>query len=451
MKDQKRAQEIAEFRFKTISPILSYFDDPAKARQVRKEICKQTGISDRTIRRYIANYDKHGYEGLKPKGKTRKGKEAIPQNILEQAILLRREQPGRSVAQIIQILEWEEHIEPGQIKRSTLQAKLAESGYSTRQMKMYAEPGVAARRFQRSERCELWQSDIKFGPYLPVGDIQRNGQRKPKQVYLVTFLDDATRYVLHAEFYSTQEQSIVEDCFYKSIMSYGVPDSVYFDRGKQYLNNWMFRTCGKLEIKLLFTRPYSPESSGKIERYHQEIDRFLAEAALEKIQSLDELNRLFWVWLDECYQNRPHSALENKSPQQAFNMSKKPLKFVDQAIVADAFLHMQQRKVDKSGCISFNGVKYEVGVLLIGCKVDVIYDPNDTSVLTIEYKGHEPIKAKPLVIGERTAPRPELPEHLLPKPAESSRVLRAAEKRNLERQAKRNAALSFRKIEKEGE
>ncbi len=447
MKDQKKALEIADKRFKIISPILSVFDDPATALQVRKEVCMQTGVSDRTIRRYLASYNQNGSEGLKPKGKERKREEAIPQNILDQAILLRREQPSRSVAQIIQVLEWENHIEPGQIKRSTLQEKLAKSGYSTRQMKMYANPGVAARRFQRRERNSLWQSDIKFGPFLPIGALQNNGQKKPEQVYLVTFLDDATRFILHAEFYPSLDQVIVEDCFYKAITNYGAPDSVYFDRGKQYLNNQMSRICGKLGIQLLYTRPYSPESSGKIERYHQEIDRFLAEAALEKSQSLDDFNRLFWVWLDECYQNRPHSALENRTPLETFNMSQKPLKFLEQEQVADAFLHMQQRKVDKSGCISFNGVKYEVGVLLIGCKVDVIYDPKDTSTLTIEYEGHEPIKAKPLEIGELTAPRPKLPEHMLSEPTDSSRVLRAAEERNLERQAKRNPALSFSKIE----
>ncbi|MCM3763336.1 transposase, partial [Alkalihalobacillus oceani] len=84
----------------------------------------------------------------------------------DQAILLRKEVPSRSVAQIIQILEWEGLAEPGQIKRSTLQEKLTEKGYSTRQMRLYSQTGVAARRFQKRHRNQLWQSDIKYGPYL---------------------------------------------------------------------------------------------------------------------------------------------------------------------------------------------------------------------------------------------------------------------------------------------
>ncbi len=190
-----------------------------------------TGLSDRTIRRYLAAYRQEGFTGLKPKGKNNYRKEdAIPAQILEQAILLRREVPGRSVPQIIQILEWEGFAQPGQIKRSTLQEKLAQRGYSSRHMRMYDDSGVAARRFMQRHRNKLWHSDIKFGPYLPIGE---NGAKK-KQVFLVSFMDDATRLVLHGEFYPTMDQVIVEDCFRQAIMKYGVPEAVYFDNGKQY-------------------------------------------------------------------------------------------------------------------------------------------------------------------------------------------------------------------------
>ena len=63
------------------------------------------------------------------------------------------------------------------------------------------------------------------------------------------------------------------------------------------------------------------------------------------------------------------------------------------------------------------------GLTFIGCKVDVIFDPADISELTIEYEGHQPFKAKELVIGERSAPRPKLPEHLQKAPADSSRQM----------------------------
>ena len=445
MRDRKKAEEIATERLQLLLPLLAEGLDPAKAKQIRVQICTRAGISERTLRRYLARYQAQGFDGLKPKGKTCTRELAIPQELLEQAILLRREVPARSVAQIIKILEWEGRAQPGQIKRSTLQEKLAQSGYSTRHMKTYAASGTAARRYQRRHRNNLWHSDVKYGPYLPIG---KDGSKK--QVYLVTFLDDATRFILHGQFYPVLDQIIVEDCFRQSIQKHGIPDKVFFDNGTQYKNKWMARACSKMGIRLLFARPYSPESSGKQERFNRTVDAFLNEVALEKPDSLDELNRLFWVWLDECYQNRPHSALEGKSPEAAYRSSKKTLKFLAPEIIANAFLHCEERKVDKVGCISFQGEKYEVGLNFIGCKVDVIYDPADTTRLTIEYGSHPPWTAEKLVIGERTGPRPKLPSHLLPQPVEGSRLLSAAAKQNEERQARQIPAVSYRREGKGG-
>ena len=448
MKDQKKAEEIAAERMKLISPLLAEDLDPAQKTVIKNQICAQSGISERTLRRYISTYRAEGFTGLKPKGKGRPTLgEAIPSHVMNQAILLRREVPTRSVAQIIQILEWEGLIQPGQIKRSTLQDRLSAQGYSTRHMQIYANSGVAARRFQQKYRNKLWQSDIKFSLYLPIG----TGGAK-KQVYLVIFIDDATRFILHGQFYPTLNQVIVEDCFRQSIQKYGVPESVFFDNGSQYRTKWMSRACAKMGIRLLFARPYSPESTGKPERFNRVVDSFLREAALEKPQTLEKLNQLFGVWLEECHQNKPHSALDNKiSPAAAFRSDKKALKYLDPEVITSAFLHCEERKVDKSGCISFQGKKYEAGLSFIGCKVDVIYDPADISQLTIEYDGHPPWTAKELVIGERTGPRPKLPPHLEKQPTESSRLLKAAAKQNEQRKAQQIPAVSYRAVKKDGE
>lgn len=448
MRDQRKAGDIAQQRVELISPLLAEGLDPAKSRELKNRICEQIGISERTLRRYMAQYKEAGFEGLKPKGREpRTTEDAIPPHVLEQAILLRRQVPSRSVSQLIDILEWEGVVEQGRIKRSTLQEQLSNRGYSSRQMKMYTSTGVSARRFQKRHRNKLWHSDIKYGPYLPIG---QDGEKK--QVYLVMFVDDCTRYVLHGEFYPTLDKVIVEDCFRKSILKHGLPESVYFDNGGQYKNKWMTRACAKMGIRLLYARPYSPESSGKIERINRVVDSFLAEAALEKPSTLEGLNELFQVWLTECYQNKSHSALSNEmSPETAYRSDKQPQRFIEPDTIAQAFLHFEDRKVDKAGCISFEGQKYEVGLSFIGCTVDVIYDPADTDELTIEYEGHNPWKVKKLVIGERAGQRPKLPEHLTKEKTESSRLLRAAKKKNEERKERYIPAVSYRNVPKGGD
>lgn len=448
MKDDKKAEEIAEQRVKLLSPLLTTGLDAAKAMEIRQQICINTGISDRTIRRYLADYKRDGFSGLKPKSKNQtRIADTIPVNVINEAITLRREVPSRSINQIIQILEWEGVVSQGEIKRSTLQEKLSDRGYSTRQMKMYAGGGLAARRYQKAFRNQMWQSDLKYACYLPIGP---GGSQK--QVYLAVFLDDATRFVLHAEFYPTLDQIIVEDCFRQAIQKYGVPESVFFDNGKQYRTKWMGRACAKMGIRLMYARPYSPESKGKIEVFNKYIDSFLNEFALEKNnRTLERLNQLFWVWLDECYQNKPHSGLANNmSPENAYRIDIKPIKYLEPELVATAFLHCEERKVDKSGCISFEGVKYEVGISFIGCKVDIIYDPLSTDEITIEHEGHAAFRAKKLVIGEHSGKRPKLPDHLLPVKVEESRLLKQASKHNDKRVKILAPAVAYRGIGKVG-
>lgn len=126
-------------RMQLLSPLMAEGLGPARAREIKARICEQTGLSERTLRRYLAKYRQDGFSGVKPKGKGRQpSDQTIPPDVLEQAILLRREVPGRSVAQLHSNSGCEGRIQPGQIKRSTLQEELAQRGYSTRHKRMYA-------------------------------------------------------------------------------------------------------------------------------------------------------------------------------------------------------------------------------------------------------------------------------------------------------------------------
>ena len=120
--------------------------------------------------------------------------------------------------------------------------------------------------------------------------------------------------------------------------------------------------------------------------------------------------------------------------------------------MTNAFLHAETRRVDKSGCISFNGARYEVGLPYVARTVDVIYDPQSTNELTIEYQDDKPFSVKQLVMGERVSKRPELPEFLTRVKPATSRLLDAAEKRNVKRKEKQHStAISFRDIKRDGE
>jgi transposase InsO family protein len=441
MEKRQRYDEIAFERYKIISPILSAIDEGADSGKIgllKSEACGLCGVSRKTLDRWLNRYAQNGIDGLKYQSGAGASRKLIPGELLKEAILLRREVPSRSVPQIIEILEMEGKAPKGLLRRSTLQDRLREAGYAKAQMKLYQTSGVAARRFVRLERNDMWQADIKHCGYI-----------KSKELYFVGFIDDATRYIVHGEFYHDFDQCIIEDSLRKAILKHGVPTRVYFDNGKQFRNKWMERACAIMDIKLIFTAPYSPEAKGKIERFNQTLDSFLAESNLKRPQELSEINALFNVWLAECYHSKEHSGIDS-TPDAAYIESKKPLRFLPADTIARAFLRLEQRKVDKSGCISFQGKKYEVGVVYIGRTIDIVYDPAAPDVLMVEDNHfNTSFRINEMAIGTHTGPRPKLPEHMTEVKPETSRLLDEKQKQYAKRQLPVARAISYAQINKE--
>jgi len=103
----------------------------------------------------------------------------------------------------------------------------------------------------------------------------------------------------------------------------------------------------------------------------------MQEIALEKPKTIAELNRQFRIWIDEGYNNNPHSSLNGDTPMHTYQTNPKKVRFVTPEECRDAFLWEETRKVDSTGCFKLAGVEYEAGIAYIGKKVDVRYDPFD--------------------------------------------------------------------------
>ncbi len=387
-----KAREEGLRRYRIIIPLLQDGLSESEKRTIRQLVQTREAVSARTLRRYVAAFRQGGFEALLPGERRDKGTcKAIPVDALALAAEMRRELPGRSAERIHQLLKSEGY----NVARSTLERHLRQRGLSGREIKA-EQKQVASRRFVRQGRNTLWQSDIKYGPYLPDPDHPGHKMR----TYLVAMIDDATRLVAHGEFYDNQKLPVLEDTLRKAIIKCGAPDNLYVDQGKIFISQWLRLACARLRIRHLNTRAYSPEAKGKIERWNRTVDEFIQEARLEKPQTLERLNGLFRAWLSEGYNHREHSALAGKTPAEAFTQDTKALRFPGPEALRDAFLWEKTPTVDKSGCISLSRVHYDVGVEYIRKKVLVRYDPFDLSAVEVWYGGEKKKLVSPLAIGE---------------------------------------------------
>ncbi len=120
--------------FRLISPLLDPEMDNSKKIQIRNNIAAQNDISTRTLYRYESSYRDNEFAGLKPVPRSGVHSHKLPENfdnLVKEAIQLRIEVPGRSVDQIITILEIEGKAPVGVLKRSTLQRHMFKQGFGT--------------------------------------------------------------------------------------------------------------------------------------------------------------------------------------------------------------------------------------------------------------------------------------------------------------------------------
>ncbi len=462
-KQTKQWQEAEALRrFQLIAPLLQDNLDDAKKLQLREKIASEHAISTRTLYRYEKAYREGQFSGLVPYSREKRRSQGLPEDfdrVLEEAIQLRREVPKRSVSQIITILEMEGKVPPGVLKRPTLQRYLYLAGYGRKQMQMYADARESSsKRFCKPNRMMLVQGDIKYGPKLPIG---KNGAKAT--TYLSSVMDDHSRFILHSRFYASQDETVVEDTFRRAILKYGKFDVCYVDNGTQYVARQLRLSLSRLGIRVTHARPNSGKSKGKIEKFHQTVSAFNREAKLKNLRTLEELNRYWEIFLEEYYHSRPHEGIreyyeslgatlpkEGISPRAEFNRDSRPLTYIDVSVVAEAFLHHEERKVDKGACISFRGMRYETKPELIGHVVGISYDPAAPETITVSYPGYPSFTARPLKIGPFCDKNPTLPAAMQGQKPETSRFLDALEHKHEESSRQMADAISFASYRKEG-
>jgi hypothetical protein len=152
------------------------------------------------------------------------------------------------------------------------------------------------------------------------------------------------------------------------------------DNGPAYISATLKQICARLEIQLIYCRPYEPESKGKLERWHRTLrEGLLAELQLSHVRGLDELNTKLWVWVEHYYHRQPHSGLANhqtplKRWQQELSCVR-PLGLIAKDLDA-YFYHRIKRHVRKDGTLSYGGVRYEVPHGLVSQSVYLVIEPH---------------------------------------------------------------------------
>lgn len=371
---------LALFRLSVLGPLASR-DSLARGelRAIARELANQTynipgsrrvHISSKTIERWYYCWRKHGIDGLAPVVRSDKGGSELPPTIQQAILDCKKNNSARSINTIRQCLQNEGVIAAKALSRSSVHRLLTRHNLSHRTLSDVSS--IERRSFESHSAGDLWFGDVMHGPVIQTS----RGMRK---VYLATLLDDASRLVCHSAFYLDEGVVSIECSLKEALLKRGIPKRLMVDNGPAYKAGTFQAICARLRIQLIYSRPYEPQSKGKLERWHKNVqEQCLTEIDFSAIQSLDELNARLWVWLERVYHQTPHSALsDGQTPLMRYQRDLatiQPLGVIAQTL-DDYFYHRHLRKVKKDGTVSFNNTAYEVDFKHVGKKICLVVDP----------------------------------------------------------------------------
>jgi len=337
-------------------------------------------LSEHTIARWHSLWKRGSIYALNPQARKDKGKTKIPELIQDRLVILKKDKPGRSLNQLIEMIEREGLVSKNQLPRASVHRFLQQQNLSKRILPNVNT--IERRSYVAAHVSDIWQGDVLHGPEIQTPDGM-------KKTYLVSLMDDKSRLIAHSAFCFGETALDIENVLKQAILKRGLPIKLLIDNGPAYISNSLKAICARLEIHIIYCKPYEPEAKGKLERFHRTFrEQFLGEIDLSKISSLGDINARLWAWIEYSYHKRVHGGLpDNQTPISLWRDELhhvRPLlpHMIDQ--IDDLFYHREKRKVRKDGTISWNGNFYEVDHKFVGDKVTLVFDPHTKKTIRIE-------------------------------------------------------------------
>lgn len=330
----------------------------------------RTRVAIETLRHWLKNYRRGGFDALLPKPRTDRGRSrALLPALADGLLTLKEEQPQLSIPQLIRLaLERGIATDSQPLPRATVHRLFSRAGL------MHKNPPAAGqdrRRFAFAHAGELWMSDVMHGPTVAIGERQQR-----RKTYLIAFLDDATRLIPYCAFALAENTQAFLPIFKQALRRRGLPARVYVDNGSNYRSQHLALVCAKLGIALIHSRPHQPEGRGKQERWFRTVRaQFLTRITPADTVSLETLNRRLWAWVEEYHQT-PHSGLDGRTPLDQWALGADQVRMPDIHLDLDAiFLFETKRRVQRDRTVSLNGTVFEVDAALVGETVTLRFDP----------------------------------------------------------------------------
>ena len=238
---------------------------------IMSELCLRSGISRKTGYKWLRRYLEGGEQRLDDLPKRPHHSPNRTSDDMEQLVVdLRREHPTKGGHVLARILKDRGHNSVP--SKSTITAILRRHQLIEPSESLKHKP---YKRFEHERPNQLWQMDFKG--HIPVVS---GGRCHP-----LTVLDDHSRFSLGVRACADERTQTVHDHLTSIFSHYGMPNTILVDNGSPWgsdvdhpftpLTVWLVQ----LGVRVVHSRPYHPQTLGKLERFHRSLKTELLQEA----------------------------------------------------------------------------------------------------------------------------------------------------------------------------
>jgi transposase InsO family protein len=319
-----------------------------------REVARAHGISKTWIYELIKRYRAGGYEALEPRSRRpRRCPSEASGETVQAAVEMRGELEAQGhdagAATIAYHLQSKLEDPPS---RATVWRILKRQGLIVAQPQK--RPRSSLVRFEAQLPNEMWQADITVWQ-LAGGEV----------VEVLNLIDDHSRLFLGSDAYRRCKAADVVEGFHKAAELHGLPESFLSDNGAVFTGSYrggkvlLEYELERLGVIFKNSRPYHPQTLGKVERLHQTLKRHLAKQT--PARTLAELQGQLDAFARYYNHTRPHRALSGRTPLQAYSAR---VKARPAGGTAATYFRVREDKVDKTGKVSlrYDSRLYKIGI-----------------------------------------------------------------------------------------
>lgn len=280
--------------------------------RTKSEVARDYGVSRRWVITLVQRYQADGAAGLAPRSRRPHTSPTQTSRQVEDAIVQVRKNLDRAGHEAGADTIRSHLLRQGGTApaTSTIWRILTDRGFVAPQP--HKRPKASYLRFAAEQPNELWQTDITHWTLADGTDVE-----------IANWLDDHSRLCLDSRARLVFKGPDVDRHYQHIADTYGDPAALLSDNGAVYTGAYRGQGRVTLELTLnrrgvLFkhSRPYHPQTCGKVERFHQTLKKHLA--ALPRARTLPELQRQLDTFTDYYNKQRPHRALSRRTPAETY-------------------------------------------------------------------------------------------------------------------------------------